>query len=120
MKSFKNTILLICAISLTFLAGCSTARPNMSYKQTEIKLDTDDFEIVKTVTAEATSVTILGIIIRFQNNGYFELFEKAHMAGADDVINIKKVGTQAMNFLAFVYRQKTTKFTGTAIRWRKK
>lgn len=119
MKSLKNTILFTCAISLIFLAGCSTARPNISYKQTEIKLDLDDYEIIKPVTAETTSVAILGII-RFRSKGYSELFEEAYMTGADDVINIKKVGVQAINFLGFVYRQKITKLTGTAIRWRKK
>lgn len=140
MKNFKNIILLTCVVALVFLMGCAGGFSNVSYSQpvgsahgfiygnvtypaflnghTEIKLDTDDFEIVKTVTVEATSMNILGIV-GLGDNGYIKLFEKARMAGADDIINIK-VDTQTWSILTFVYKKATTKLTGTAIRWRKK
>ncbi len=140
MKNFKNIILLTCAVALMFLTGCAAALSNVSYRQpvgvthgfafgdvtyptllnshTEIKLDTDDFEIIKTVSVEATSMNVLGIV-GLGDNGYIKLFEKARMAGADDIINIK-VDTQTQSILTFVYRKATTKLTGTAIRWRKK
>ncbi len=85
--------------------------------QTEIQLDSDDFEIIKTVTAETSSVNILGLV-GTGDNGYGALFAKAQEAGADDVINIK-ADTKTKSFLRIFYKKATTKLTGTAIRWKK-
>ena len=86
--------------------------------ETIVQLDTDDFEIVQTVTAESSSTNILGIV-GTGDNGYGKLFEKARSAGADDVINIK-ADTRTQSFLRVFYTRATTKLTGTAIRWKKK
>jgi len=68
---------------------------------THITLDTDDFEILETVTATTSSTSIL------------------RAAGADDVINVK-ADTREQSILMGFWKRATTKLTGTAIRWKKK
>ena len=82
-----------------------------------MELDTDDFEILKTVTAETSSTNFLGIV-GSGDSGYLKLFEKARDAGADDVVNIK-VDTRRQSILAGFYTKSTTTLMGTAIRWKK-
>lgn len=85
---------------------------------THITLNTDDFEIIETVTAETSSTSILGLF-GVGDNGYGKLFAKARAAGADDVINVK-ADTREQSVLMGFWKQATTKLTGTAIRWKKK
>lgn len=91
--------------------------PVFSSERTEFKFDTDDFVIVRTVTAEASSSNVLGLF-GSGDNGYGKLFEEARAAGADDVINIK-VDTREQKILIGFYTKATTKLTGTAIKWKR-
>ena len=144
MKIHKCMCVLVCVAALMLLGGCAGFRsapgggggkalpvgvshgvlvgdityPCFINSHTEIKLDTDDFEIVETVTAETSSTNVLGLFSS-GDNGYGKLFEKARAAGADDVINIK-ADTRMQRVLSFFWTHATTKLTGTAIRWKKK
>jgi len=84
---------------------------------TRFQIDRNDFEIIKTVTAEASSANVLGLI-GSGDNGYGKLFAEARKAGADDVINIK-TDTRLRSFLGVLWRSATTQLTGTAIRWKR-
>lgn len=83
---------------------------------TQFRIDTDDFSILKTVTAEASSTNVLGLF-GAGDSGYGKLFEQARAAGADDVINIK-CDTRQQSFLGGFWTRATTKLTGTAIKWK--
>lgn len=143
MQKIKYIYVLLIIISLFVLSGCAgfssapgggngkalpigvshgvlmgdVTYPCFVNSHTEIKLDSDDFEILQTVTAETSSVSVLGIF-GSGDNGYGTLFEKAQAIGADDVINIK-ADTRTQSFLMCFWKKATTKLTGTAIRWKK-
>ena len=85
---------------------------------TRFQIDRNDFEIIKTVTAEASSTNVLGLV-GSGDNGYAKLFAEARSAGADDVINIK-TDTRLRSFLGGFWKSATTQLTGTAIRWKKR
>lgn len=144
MKIVKCIGVVACVSALMLVAGCagwSNARsggpgkgipggvshgtilgdvtyPCFINSHTEIQLDTDDFDIIQTVTAEGSSMSILGIVAS-GDNGYGKLFEKARAAGADDVINVK-ADTRTESVLTIFWKKATTKLTGTAIRWKKR
>lgn len=103
-------------VGLGFISGDVTY-PNLINGHTQVRFDTDDFEILKTVTAEATSTNILGFFSS-GDNGYGNLHRQAIAIGADDVINVK-VDTRARRILGPLYTQSTVILTGTAIRWKK-
>jgi len=86
--------------------------------KTVVNIDSDDFDIIQTVTAESSSVNILGIV-GTGDNGYGALFKQAQDAGADDVINVK-ADTRTQSVLGTLYKRSTTIMSGTAIRWKKK
>ena len=85
---------------------------------TEFKLDSKDFQILKSVSAEATSTNVLGIF-GVGDNGFIALYQQAQKIGADDVINVK-ADTRTLSILGGFYTKATTKLAGTAIRWKKK
>ncbi|MBW2664607.1 MAG: hypothetical protein JRD93_22205 [Deltaproteobacteria bacterium] len=144
MKIHKCMCVLVCVAALMLLGGCAgfggapgggggkalpygvshgylvgdITYPCFINSHTEIKLDTDDFDIIETVTAETSSINVLGLFSS-GDNGYGKLFEKAREAGADDVINIK-ADTRTESVLRVFWKRATTKLTGTAIRWKKK
>jgi|LGVC01.1.fsa_nt_gb hypothetical protein len=144
MKILKCMCVLVCVSALMLLAGCASFRsapgggdgkaipggvghgvivgdvtyPCFINSITHITLDTDDFEILETVTATTSSTSILGLF-GVGDNGYGKLFEKARAAGADDVINVK-ADTREQSILMGFWKRATTKLTGTAIRWKKK
>ena len=144
MKNYKCMCVLVCVSALMLLSGCAGFRsapgggegralpggvshgvlvgdityPCFINSITHINLNTDDFDIIETVTAETSSTCVLGLFSE-GDNGYGKLFEKARAAGADDVINIK-ADTREQRILSFFWTQATTKLTGTAIRWKRK
>ena len=85
---------------------------------TEFKLDSKDFQILKSVSAEATSTNVLGIF-GVGDNGFIALYQQAQKIGADEVINVK-ADTRTLSILGGFYTKATTKLAGTAIRWKKK
>jgi len=144
MKIYKCVCVLVCVSALMLLTGCAGFRsapgggdgkaipggvshgvlmgdityPCFINSTTYINLDTDDFDIIETVTAETSSTSVLGLFSE-GDNGYGKLFEKARAAGADDVINVK-ADTREQRILMGFWTQATTKLTGTAIRWKRK
>ena len=84
---------------------------------TEFRINSSDFKILKTITAEATSYSILGLFSS-GDSGYGELFKKAYSIGADDVINIK-VDSRLKSFIGVFYKEATTKISGVAIKYNK-
>lgn len=92
--------------------------PSFVGGHTEFKINTDDFDILQTVTAQTSSSNVLGLFAS-GDNGYDALFQNALAVGADDVINIK-VDTRRQSYLGGFFSRATTKLTGTAIRWKKK
>jgi len=106
-----------CGVSPGTLVGDVTY-PNFTSVNTQIQLTSNDFTILRTVTTEARSSSVLGLFSS-GDNGYAKLFEEARNAGADDVINIK-VDTRIYRVMIGLYAEATTKMTGTAIKWNKK
>ena len=91
--------------------------PSLMTSHTQIQLTTKDFTILKTVTAEAESKSILGMFSS-GDNGFAKLFDEARAAGADDVINVR-VDTREESRLSVFWCRATTRLTGTAIKWNK-
>ena len=104
-------------VGLGFLAG-DTTYPGGIMTTTKVTLDSKDFDIMQTVTAESYSECVLGLFSS-GDSGYGNLFAKAKSIGADDVINIK-IDTNMKRFVGGLYTKSTTILTGTAIRWQKK
>jgi hypothetical protein len=104
-------------VSLGVLAG-DTTYPGALLASTKVNLDSGDFEIMQTITAETYSESILGMVST-GDSGYGKLFQQAQAVGADDVINIK-VDTHQVRYVLGLYTKSTTKLTGTAIKWKKK
>jgi uncharacterized protein YbjQ (UPF0145 family) len=105
------------AVGLGVLAGDVTY-PNFNSVETQVQLTSADFTIIRTVTTEAMSTSVLGLFSE-GDNGYAKLFEEARKAGADDVINIK-MDTRMRRFVGGLYAEVITKMTGTAVKWNKK
>jgi len=101
-------------VSLGQLVGDVTY-PNYVGSEVRFNIDTDDFTILKTVTAEASSHNVLGLISS-GDNGYGSLWEEALAVGADDVINIK-VDTRCQRYIIALYSATTVKLTGLAIKY---
>ncbi len=135
MNIAKASMILASVAGLLLLSGCAgfsspgpggvsagTLVGDVTYPgyvggHTQVQLTTADFEIVKTVSAKASSSNVLGLF-GMGGNGYGQLFEEARRAGADDVINIK-VDIQHKRFLVGFYTGATMHLTGTAIKWKK-
>jgi len=104
-------------VGLGLLSGDVTY-PNFNSVDTQVQLTSADFTIIRTVSTEAFSSSVLGLFSS-GDNGYAKLFEEARKAGADDVINVK-MDTRLRSFVAGFYAEAITKMTGTAIKWNKK
>ena len=89
--------------------------PNYVGSEVRFNIDSDDFTILKTVTAEASSHNILGLVSS-GDTGYGALWREALAIGADDVINIK-VDTRCQRYVGFLYTATTVKLTGLAIKY---
>lgn len=76
--------------------------------------DTDDFDMIGTVTSEGESVNIFGIIAE-GDNGYTTLLEDAMAMGGDDVINIR-MDVTTTNIL--FYNTVSTKLMGTVVSYK--
>lgn len=103
-------------VSLGTLAGDVTF-PNYVGSEVRFNMDSKDFTILKTVTAEASSHNVLGLFSS-GDNGYGKLYEEALAIGADDVINIK-VDNRLQRYVIALYSQSTVKLTGLAIKYNK-
>lgn len=101
-------------VTLGTLVGDVTF-PNYVGSEVRFNMDRDDFTILKTVTAEASSHNVLGLISS-GDNGYGKLWEEALAVGADDVINIK-VDTRCQRYVVALYTSTTVKLTGLAIKY---
>lgn len=144
MGALKCVGLILCLVSVVLLSGCAgfaishpggegkavpagvsqgilfgdVTYPCFINSRTEVQLDTDDFDILQTVTAESSSTNVLGLFSE-GDSGYGALFAKAKAAGGDDVINVK-ADTRLQSYVIGFYTKATTMITGTAIRWKKK
>ena len=96
----------------------STTYPGANFNATHYTFGKSDFQILGSVTAEAESSSILGIIASGES-GYTKLYEEAKKQhSADDVICVK-VDTHHYNILGIIAKVKT-KLHGVAIKWTKK
>ena len=96
----------------------NTTYPGANFNGTSYQFTKDDFKILGTVTAEAKSSSILGIIAS-GDSGYTKLYDEAKKQhNADDVICVK-VDTHHYNILGIIAKT-TTKMHGVAIQWTKK
>jgi hypothetical protein len=102
-------------VSLGSFAG-NVTYPSLLAQRTDFVLDTDDFTVIGPVSAQTSSMNVLGIV-GAGSSGYGELLKAARAKGADDVMNIK-LDTQRMSILS-IYTRSTTILTGTAIRWKR-
>ena len=133
-RSFSIILVLLLAL---FVAGCgigyrsvphaqgivggmishAVTYPSSNFSHTQFRIDSNDFDIIRTVSATGKSVSILGLFAS-GDNGYSKLFAEARAAGADDVINIK-IDTRQTRVLIFFGTCQTV-LTGTAIKWKKR
>lgn len=104
-------------VNLGTLVGDVTF-PNYVGSEVRFNLTSDDFTIMRTVTAEASSSSVLGLF-SFGDNGYGKLWEEAFKIGADDVINIK-VDNRLRRYVIALYAESTVKLTGLAIKYNNK
>ena len=96
----------------------SVTFPGENFNATHYTFTKGDFQILGSVTAEAESSSILGIIAS-GDSGYIKLYENAKQQhNADDVICVK-VDTFYYNILGIISKVKT-KLHGVAIKWTKK
>lgn len=92
--------------------------PSANFSSTMYSFDKADFQILGSVTSEAESSSILGVVAT-GDSGYAKLYEEAKKQhGADDVICVK-VDTMYFNVLGVISKVKT-KLHGVAIKWTKK
>lgn len=117
MKRF--TTLFVSLVVVTLLTGCSiTSNPtkNVNLTQTNVVLQKDNYEIVKTVTAEVSQTYVFGIggMSRqaLRDNAIAELTEKANLKGSQALINVTvKSDVQ----FAFIWAKRTFRAYGTVI-----
>ena len=96
----------------------ATTYPSENFSSTSYQFGKNDFQILGSVTAEAASSSILGIIAS-GDSGYVKLYDEAKKQhSADDVICVK-VDTFYYNILGIISKVKT-KLHGVAIKWTKK
>jgi len=135
-RSFSIIVVLLLAL---FVAGCgigiryqsvpyaqgitggiithAVTYPSSNFSHTQFRIDSNDFDIIGTVSATGKSASVLGLFA-YGDNGYSKLFTEARATGADDVINIR-IDTRQTRVLFFFGTCKTI-LTGTAIKWKRR
>lgn len=117
MKRFAT--LLVSLVVVTLFTGCSiTSNPtkNINLTQTNVVLQKDNYEIVKTVTSEVSQTYVFGIggmsKQALRDNAIAELTEKANLKGSQALINVTvKSDVQ----FAFIWSKRTFRAYGTVI-----
>lgn len=98
----KLSIILV-AITATLLTGCSTGRYvnnslNMNMNQTQVLLSTNNFRVVKTVSAYVEYKETLHFDYKqLQQNAYAELIRKAKLHGSQMLVNVTLENVQRIS-----------------------
>ena len=116
----KSLLAIVVFMGTTIISACSShfyPSSNENVSKTEVILSQKNFKVIGQATGSATTKKVLGIgglsKKAIQGNAVAQMFENAHLSGAQTVININ-IKSSGVGFLPF-YLQTTYIATGTII-----